>query len=215
MASSWKFECNTKLEDCEDVRKVKTHMCQFGMVSRIGGVGTETGPVLKPTGFLTNSECIAIELGRECARDHKHVALVGGRAAGAAIYPNGLCQAICRGLATQLHENKIGKVRTLPMDAPRLLSISMACQQSTGGYPAEIVNNKGELGLNGSRLRSTARTSPRGGSDEDQRTRRRHLGLPESRTPRVTGLVTGQTTRMTSTATGLMQRRRTGPERTS
>ena len=45
MATSWKLECITKLENYEDVRKVKTHMCQFGMVSRIGGVGSETGPV--------------------------------------------------------------------------------------------------------------------------------------------------------------------------
>ena len=112
MATSEKLECITKLESYEDVRKVKTHMCQFGMVSKTGCVGSEPGPVLKPTGLSTNSECVALGLGRECARDHKHAPPVAGRAAVAAIYTHGLCQAICGGPATQLHENKIGKVRT-------------------------------------------------------------------------------------------------------
>ena len=42
--TSWQLECINKLENYEDVRKVKTHMCQFGMVSRIGGIGSELGP---------------------------------------------------------------------------------------------------------------------------------------------------------------------------
>ena len=89
----------------DDVRRVQTHMCQFGMMSRIGGVGSELGPVLKPTGFMTNSVHIANGLQKVCPRDHTHVPLVGGRAAGAAIYPPGLCRAICRGLAAQKHGN--------------------------------------------------------------------------------------------------------------
>ena len=48
MATSWKLECTTKLENYEDVRNVKTHMCQFGMASRIGGGGSELGPALEP-----------------------------------------------------------------------------------------------------------------------------------------------------------------------
>ena len=43
-----------KLEAREDVEKIQTDMCQFGMVSRTGGVGSALGPVLKPTGFLKN-----------------------------------------------------------------------------------------------------------------------------------------------------------------
>ena len=79
-----------------------------------------------------------------------------------AIYPHGLCEAICRGLATQLHENKIGKVRTLPMDAQRLLSISMAFQQSTGGYPPEIVNGKGAYSLSGIQFEVDGQNEPTG-----------------------------------------------------
>ena len=98
-------------------------MCQFGMTSRVGGAGSELGPVLKPTGFMTNSPCIARELAQLCPRDHEHVALVGGRAAAAAIYPEKLCIAICRGLAAQKRENKTRTISTLPMTAGRLSSL--------------------------------------------------------------------------------------------
>ena len=57
MTTSWKLECITKLEN--------TYMCQYGMVSRVGGVGSGLGPAVKPTVNL-------------CARDHKQVLLVGG-----------------------------------------------------------------------------------------------------------------------------------------
>jgi hypothetical protein len=117
----------------DDARRVHTYMCQFGMMSRIGGVGSELGPVLKPTGFMTNSVHIANELQKVCPRYHAHVPLVVGRAAGAAIYPPGLCRAICRGLAAQQHEDQIGKVRTPAMTPGRLMSLSMACTQATRG----------------------------------------------------------------------------------
>ena len=76
-----------KLESQVGVQKVRTDMCQFGMQSRTAGVGSPLGHVLKPTGFITNSSYIAIELGRRCPQNHDHVLLVGGRAAAAAIYP--------------------------------------------------------------------------------------------------------------------------------
>ncbi len=135
LATSWGLDCVEKLMAQGDVRRVQTHMCQFRMMSRLGGVGSELGPVLKPTGFMTNSVHIANELQKVCPRDHTHVPLVGGRAAGAAIYPPGLCRAICRGLAAQKHEDNIGKVRTRAMTPSRLMSLSMACMQATGGYP--------------------------------------------------------------------------------
>ena len=104
LATSWELDCISKLEGYDDVRKVLTHMCQFGMTSRTEGQVSALGPVLKPTGFLTNSTHIARELHKTCPRDHKHVNLVGGRAACAAIYPDGLCQAIRRGRAAQKRE---------------------------------------------------------------------------------------------------------------
>ena len=111
------------------------------MTSRIGGVGSELGPVLKPTGFMTNSPEIARELARLCPRNHSHVPLVGGRAAGAAIYPEKLCMAICRGLAAQKREDATRTIRSLPMSSDRLGALSLLCCEATGGYPPEIVNN--------------------------------------------------------------------------
>jgi hypothetical protein len=59
LASSWGLSCIEKLMAREDVTRTLTHMCQFGMTSNIGGNGSELGPVLKPTGFMTNSPFIA------------------------------------------------------------------------------------------------------------------------------------------------------------
>ena len=39
LATSWGLDCVEKLMAQDDVRRVQTHMCQFGMMSRIGGVG--------------------------------------------------------------------------------------------------------------------------------------------------------------------------------
>ena len=69
-------------------REEDPHRHVPSMTSRIGGVGSAEGPGLKPTGFLTNSPHVARELRRRRPRTHAHVPLVGGRAAGAAIYPH-------------------------------------------------------------------------------------------------------------------------------
>ena len=72
LATSWQTDVMVRLDGYPDVRKVQTHMCQFGMVKRTGKVGSALGPILKPTGG------IARELARKCPRDHEHVHLVGG-----------------------------------------------------------------------------------------------------------------------------------------
>ena len=69
LATSWSMDVIERLLSHDDVQRVQTHMCQFGMTSRTGGVGSELGPVLKPTGFLTNCLGIARELARTCPRD--------------------------------------------------------------------------------------------------------------------------------------------------
>ena len=53
----------------------------------------------KPTGFTSSSKFMLEDLDRKCPGGHEHVPLVAGRAAGAAIYPRVLCEAICRGVA--------------------------------------------------------------------------------------------------------------------
>ena len=95
--------------------------------------------MLKPTGFLMNSPCIARELARLCPRDHIHVPLVGGRAAGEAIYPEKLCMAICRGLAAQKRDEKTRTIKTLPMTSERLTSLRLLCCEASGGCPSEDV----------------------------------------------------------------------------
>ena len=151
LATSWALDCIDKLVGCDDVRLVRTDMCQFGMVTRVGGVGSEMGAVLKPTGFLTNSPCISRELARRCPRDHEHVPLVGGRAAGAAVYPHRLCCAICKGVAAQIRQDKSGRVQLDPVTKTQLHSLiprlKLLCCEATGGYPPEIVNEQGEFTL--------------------------------------------------------------------
>ena len=125
-------------------------------MSRIGGIGFPLGPVLKPTGFLTDSPLIARELARKCPRDHQHVNLLGGRAAGAAIYPPGLCRGICRGLAAQIQEDKGGRAWSIGMDSTellackkRLLSIVDHCRQASGDMDIPAINDDGKYSLNG------------------------------------------------------------------
>ena len=63
--------------------------------------------MLKPTRFLTNSPRLADALLRRCGGGHKHVQLVGGdRAAKAAVYPPGLCKAMCKGMCVRQDETE-------------------------------------------------------------------------------------------------------------
>ena len=100
-------------------------MCQFGMTSHRDKKGGPIGPVLKPTGMLTNSWCLQLELAKRCPRDHEHVHLIGGRAAAAQEYPRELCESIRRGLAAQKKADFFTIFTTLPMNAGNVLSLSI------------------------------------------------------------------------------------------
>ena len=114
-AASWHTKCMVDLAASSLVMKVTAHMCAFGMVSRDEhGVG----PVKKPTTFMTNSVNIAAQLNKTCPGCRRHVQLMSGRAAAAAIYPRGLCKAVCRGTVLQAQH-----------DASDL--VSMRCEPST------------------------------------------------------------------------------------
>ena len=70
-------------------------MCAFGMKSADHlGIGL----VYKPTKLLTNILPVVETTSRSCTRDHRHVHLMSGRAAGAAIYPEKLCHALLDGI---------------------------------------------------------------------------------------------------------------------
>jgi hypothetical protein len=77
------------------------------MTSHIEHRGGEVGLVKKPTGFMTSSQFLLKELDKRCPGGHKHVALVGGRASAAQVYPDLLCEAICKGVVQQkAHDRK-------------------------------------------------------------------------------------------------------------
>ena len=94
------------------VELVQGHMCRFRMTTHIETKDGARGLVKKPTGFLSSSRCIRQQLNRKCTGDHSHVPLVGGRAAGAQVYPQMLCEAICRGVANQQREDAAMGVST-------------------------------------------------------------------------------------------------------
>ena len=78
-----------------------SHMCEFGMK---GSDEWGEGYVYKPTKFMTNSWILAHHLDKfKCSGGHRHVHLLSGRAAGAAIYPDKLCHAICEGIKEQMN----------------------------------------------------------------------------------------------------------------
>ena len=107
-------------------------MFQYGMVSHWEGKQGPLGPVLKPTGMLTFSWCLQLELSRRCPRSHEHVHLVGGRAAAAQEYPKELCESICRGLAAQKKEDLSRRFTTLAMNNSRRSSLSQLCCEASG-----------------------------------------------------------------------------------
>ena len=99
-ASSWNLPCMKLLEQHPMVLKAKVHMCQFGMTATDEA---GTAPVKKPTIMMTNSVELHRELDRQCTPgSHRHVQLMSGRAKDAAIYPKGLCRAVCRGAMKQM-----------------------------------------------------------------------------------------------------------------
>ena len=74
--------------------------CVYGL--KTAGPPVEAGMAAKkPTRFVSDAWCIADELPIRCDKPHPHQHLVGGRASKAYEYPDGLCKAICRGLARQ------------------------------------------------------------------------------------------------------------------
>ena len=116
----------------QSVERVRLDMCQYGMVSHVHSKNGHLGPVLRPTGMLTNSRCLRKELSKRCTGGHRHVHLVGGRASAAQEYPRELCQAICRGIAAQKKCDLEYRFATLPMSSVELVDFSHVCCQATG-----------------------------------------------------------------------------------
>ena len=108
----------------EGIKIIDFDMCQYGMTSHIDGKNGPMGPVLKPTGMLTNSWCLQRELSLRCPRNHDHVHLVGGRASAAQEYPKALCEAICRGIPAQKAADLSYRFTTVPLCEKKISSLS-------------------------------------------------------------------------------------------
>ena len=126
------MECIREVEALQGVVRVRLDMCQYGMTSRIDQGGGPLGPVLKPTGMLTNPYCLQRELSLRCPRNHEHVHLVGGRVSAAQEYPKGMCEAVCRGLAAQKAVDLSRRFTTLPIVSKRIGSLNLLCREATG-----------------------------------------------------------------------------------
>ena len=87
------------------VGRVQGHMCRFRVTTHIETKSGARGLVKKPTRFLSSSRCVRQELNTTCTGNHSHVLLVGGRTAGAQVYLQLLCEAICHGVARQQRED--------------------------------------------------------------------------------------------------------------
>ena len=104
------MEVMMKILKMKGMSTVVGDQCQFGLRTE-DATGTST-PARKRTRFMSNSGEILKELGRLCPGDHIHQHLVSGRAEKVAVYPEGLCRAICRGLIKQMELEK-GHVKSL------------------------------------------------------------------------------------------------------
>ena len=106
-ATSWKLrEMNDFIYKFSPSFAV-SHMCAFGMKT-----SDEIGEtyVYKPIKLMTNSWALANHLDKfKCGGGHRHVPLLSGRAAKAAIYPDKLCSAICKGIKEQLEYDQFIK----------------------------------------------------------------------------------------------------------
>jgi hypothetical protein len=107
-AWSWKLDFMVELSKMKGVSRVEGHQCCWGQ--QTVDFNGEMGLVLKPTGWMSNSECILKEVSRRCENEnlprnewHTHVHLVGSsRTRPAQDYPPALVAAILKGLTAQL-----------------------------------------------------------------------------------------------------------------
>ena len=109
-AKSWEETAAKRLLMEEIVERVVGDQCRYGLKSREGDV---VGPAKKPTGFMTNSVCIARRLEKRCVNTpqrqvHQHIRLESGRARKAQIYLDKLCKETFEGLMEQMEVDRKG-----------------------------------------------------------------------------------------------------------
>ena len=102
-ATSWQLQEMQQLLSESGVGTTQLHMCAFGMTAR-----DELGeaPVYKPTQLVSNVMPILQMMERKCPGGHRHVHLLSGKAAKAAIYPSKFCSALLDGYELWINEKK-------------------------------------------------------------------------------------------------------------
>ena len=99
-----------KLLEHPNVKVVRGDVCAHGMKLRDE---SGTAPVLKPTGWCSNSRHILKHMQKLCTRNHRHVSLQHGRPKYAAIYPHKLCLSILRGLKDELNDTGLSELNSI------------------------------------------------------------------------------------------------------
>ena len=121
LADSWQEPVMTKFAEIPGVECTVGDQCVFGLKTK-GPPGEPDMAAKKPTRFMSNAWCIVDELSIRCDKSHPHQHLVGGRASKASEYPDGLCRAICRGLARQKKYDVSGKSCSSVVDKGQLMN---------------------------------------------------------------------------------------------
>ncbi len=132
----------------ERVHRIRADQCQYGATVVNGHL--KGSPILKPTGFMTNSLKVLEKLGRRCrgrdgacsrAAGGTHAICSGKIARDAAVYPKGLCRALLDGMSAQvkfdgkLQEGCFGiqaEVDEVPVDDPVMQA------QASGKYRDDL-----------------------------------------------------------------------------
>ncbi len=111
-ATSWAMPRMQAILARAEVQRVRGDQCQFGAQIRDGEFRGD--PIMKPSGFMTNSPAIAEALTVRCQGAHgmcsrpqggQHRVCSGRHAKQAAIYPKSLCRAIIKGVRDQLRRD--------------------------------------------------------------------------------------------------------------
>lgn len=100
----------------------KADLCMHSMISKYKNGSHASAK--KPTIFMTSSLGIADVPSMRCEGNHIHQHLTGGRAEDAAIYPQPLCRAICRGMGKQLDMENANMVPTKAVKLQKLSNIN-------------------------------------------------------------------------------------------
>ena len=111
-AASWQEDCITEMQKRDGVYTVQGPMCNWGMTATDKREEVPfTGYVRKETKWMTNCKPLADLLEGVCSNVdesapwHRHVHLINGLAAQAAVYPPALVEAVLRALRQQMLED--------------------------------------------------------------------------------------------------------------